>query len=252
VRRGVFTVVRRQRLDDLLDWVRFRVDTFPRRAGVLRFLPLPELATVTGYQDLPWIGMRTSRRGSSSESRWHEMLPLLEECHVRTAVDIGANVGWFLFAFDRLGIPAVGVEKEPRHIRVGLYAQRKLGRPSRIGFLTLDVEPATVRLVPPADCVVFLSVWHHIVRDQGLEAATDVLAQLWERTGKILFFETGEREIPDWWGLPAMDPNPREWLEGYLASTCGGATVRYLGVHDGGLEEAGGNRVMRNLFAVIR
>jgi hypothetical protein len=47
-----------------------------------------------------------------------------------------------------------------------------------------------------------------------------------------------------------MTPDPRSWLEAYLARTCAGSRVEHLGRHrafdpEGGLAE-------RNLFAVVK
>jgi hypothetical protein len=178
------------------------------------------------------------------------MEPLVRQLGVRSAVDVGANIGWFVFAFDRLGIPAIGVERESRALRIALYARARTPHRSQAGFLALPLDRASAQFVPPADCVVFLSVWHHLVRDFGLPDATAILGTLWEKTAKVLFFETGESEMPEAWGLPAMEPTPREWLERYLAESCPGSRVVALGEHDAGLGAPG--QVMRTLLAVVR
>jgi hypothetical protein len=94
-------------------------------------------------------------------------------------------------------------------------------------------------------------VWHHIVRARGLAYATQLVASLWEKTERILFFETGEDEMPASWGLPALEPDARTWLAGYLGRTCPDASIIHLGCHDAGIDN-GGRPAARNLFAVVR
>jgi SAM-dependent methyltransferase len=244
-------LLRRQPLDDAIDWLRLRIDTFPRRPRLLRLIGPRRLARPGAYHELPWIGLSAGRRADSTESRWEAMLPLIEQLGVRSALDVGANVGWFCFAFERIGIPAIAVESDARAVRIGMYARKRVPQPSRVSFLVMDAQPETSQLLPSADCVLFLSVWHHVVRSRGLAVATQLLASLWEKTDRVLFFETGENEFPPSWGLPSFDPDPRTWLAGYLGRTCGDASIIHLGCHDAGIE-SGGRRAERNLFAVVR
>jgi hypothetical protein len=75
-------------------------------------------------------------------------------------------------------------------------------------------------------------------------------ATIWSRTGKVLFFDTGENEMSPEYGLPAMTPDARSWLTSYLAETCPGSRVDHLGTHKA--FDPHGQPVERNLFAVIR
>jgi hypothetical protein len=243
--RGFLT---RRLLDDLFDWIRFRVDTFPRRVGWLRWLPLPDIQSAT-YQDIPWIGLSAGRRREATHTRWNRMLPLVTACRVNSAVDVGGNIGWFAFAFARLGIPCVNVERYARNVRIGLYA-RKRAAISDASFLVMDLTPDRVRMLPSADCFLVLSVWHHLVRDHGPLGATTMLEAMWQKTGRLMFFETGEAEMPATWGLPEMVPDARSWLASYLTATCAPGRVIHLGTH----EALGPNNkpCARNLFAVVR
>jgi hypothetical protein len=241
-------LVSRKPLDDALDWARFRIDTFPRSVRWLQPLRLPELQCAT-YQELPWVGLGAGRRAEATTMRWARMQPIVEQLGVQSALDLGANVGWFTFTLARSGIPSIAVERDARFVRIGLYARKKLADP-RASFLVMDLSPQNVRVLPPADCVLLLSVWHHVVRDNGLPTATALLSGAWERTRRVLFFESGEREMPASWGLPVMEPDAGSWLAGYLAETCEGAHVVHLGLHDA----LGPNNepCRRNLFAAIR
>jgi hypothetical protein len=242
-RETIKRIVQRKRLDRVLDWGRFRIDTFPRRG------PLAKLAYVS-YQPLPWVGIDGGRRAEGSRTRWRaisEVLDRLED--VRTGMDIGANAGYFVVCLADRGIQTVAVESAPVAYRTALYVISRSGVEGAC-VMTLEVGPRNVDLLPSVDAVICLSVWHHIVRAHGLEGATDVLRGIWAHTRRVLFFDTGENEITREWGLPRMEPDAATWLTEYLSRTCEGSTIEHLGVHqafDTDLLPA-----ERNLFAVIR
>jgi hypothetical protein len=77
-----------------------------------------------------------------------------------------------------------------------------------------------------------------------------MMETFWDRTEKVLFFDTGENEMTPDYRLPEMRPDSRSWLTGYLAETCEGARIEHLGLH--GAFDPAGRPVERNLFAVIR
>jgi hypothetical protein len=114
----------------------------------------------------------------------------------------------------------------------------------------MSVTPSTVGFLPAVDCVLLLSIWHHFVRQWGVEAATEMLAEIWEKTGRLLFFETGEDEMPASWRLPPMLPDARRWLTGFLGDVCVGASIVHLGLHDALSPDDEPCR--RNLFVVVR
>ena len=224
--------VSRAAIDRGIDLLRLRLDTFPRG----RYQPV---AALPGR----------AKRGEGSLSRWAAMSPIIRELGVRSAVDIGAGEGYFSIELGSEGVTSVALEAAPGNQRTALLAVRRSGL-ANVGVLALELRDETVEMVPPADCSVFLSLWHHLVRDNGLESASYITARIWERTGKVMFFDTGENEMPASFRLPAMTPDARSWLEHYLSATCPGSEVRHLGSH--AAFDADGDPCERNLFAVIR
>jgi len=225
--------IRRRHIDALVDRARFRFDTFP----------------ALDYQALPWLDLHRALRDAGTASRWDAMLPLINERSVASAVDVGCNVGWFSIQLAQRGIVTTGIESFAKYYRTALYARDKLGL-ENWGILAATLTPDNTALLPRADCYLFLSVWHHIVRDHGIERASDFARDVWERTGSVLFFESGEEELPTSWGLPPLGPNARDWFERYLASTCIGGQVRHLGEHRAFAPD--GEACFRNLYAVVR
>ena len=226
---------RRMRLaiDNAIDRLRLKLDALPD--GL--------------YQPVPGVPARTAKRAVGTESRWAAMEPVIGRLNVSSAMDIGANVGYFPIKLARLGIPALAVESDPRNVRTTATAVHR-NRLDNVAVMELELRPDTVDLLPSADCTVFLSLWHHLVHEQGLDAATKLSGALWTRTGKVMFFDSGEEEMPESYGLPRMEPTAQAWLTDYLRKTCTGARIEQLGRHRA--FNAAGFPVYRDLFAVVR
>lgn len=226
-------LVRRDAVDAAVDRIRFHIDTFP--FGL--------------YQPVSSLPGAQATRARGSETRWEAMRPVLEANGVRTGVDIGACEGYFSLMLAEAGVSTIALEGKPSNYRTTLYAVRRSGL-ENIGVLALALTPENVELMPSADCVLCLSIWHHFVRAYGLEAATEMLEAIWRKTGVVMFFDTGETEMTPDYGLPEMTPDPRSWLEDYLSRTCAGSRVEHLGRHRAFDPEGG--TVERSLFAIVR
>lgn len=240
-------VVRRERVDDWLDSLRFRVDSFPRSGWLRQFAHVH-------YQPVPVLGQNDAGRAEGTETRWRAIESVLDAlpagAHPATGLDIGANTGYFTIALAEKGISTVAVEPAPLCYRTAMLAIRRAGLTGRAAVLVLALDPSNQVLLPEADVVLCLSVWHHFVREFGFETATTMLEQLWQQTRMMLFFETGEDEMPTEFGLPSMRPDARAWLAAFLAEHCDGGTVEHLGLHQA--FDADLKIVQRNLFVVRR
>ena len=233
LKRVAKRLVSREGIDSVLDHIRFRIDTFPH--GI--------------YQPVASLPRIRATRGGGSESRWEAIFPVVREQAVETAVDIGACEGYFSIMLGEAGITTIALEGDPAVARTAAFAVRRSGLED-VGVLALALTPGNVVAVPASDCTVCLSIWHHFVRYYGLEATTGMMATIWNRTGKVLFFDTGENEMTPEYGLPEMTPDARTWLAAYLAETCEGSRIEHLGTH--AAFDPSGRTVERNLFAVIR
>jgi hypothetical protein len=220
-------------LDNGIDLLRLRLDALPD--GL--------------YQPVPGLGVRAAKRAVGTESRWAAMEPIIARLGVRSAMDVGANVGYFPIKLAGRGTPALALDSDPRNVRTIATAVRR-NRLTNVAVMNIEIRPDTIDLLPATDCTIFLSVWHHLVRNQGLDTATQLLRELWARTGKVLFFDSGEEEMPESFGLPPMVPTPRAWLTDYLRETCMGGRVEYLGKHRA--FDAAGRPADRGLLALIR
>ncbi|WP_406276253.1 hypothetical protein OHT93_31865 [Streptomyces sp. NBC_00191] len=223
----------RRKLDNAIDLVRLKLDALPD--GV--------------YQPVPGLPVRKAKRAVGSLSRWAAMEPVIERLGVKSAMDVGANVGYFPIMLASRGVPSVALESVPKYVRTTTTAVRR-NQLDNVAVMELELRPDTLDLLPVTDCTILLSVWHHLVRHQGLDTATHLLQQLWARTGKVMFFDSGEDEMPESYGLPRMLPTPDAWLTEYLQKNCAGAQIEHLGRHRA--FDAAGLPTDRALFAVIR
>jgi hypothetical protein len=214
---------------------------------------LYDLPPTGDYQPLPWIGLNKAKRGEGTKSRWTIIEASLAGQSISSGMDIGCNMGYFCFSLADKGIPMLGIDVDRRYIRIAEYASRKIGL-QRVGFSQMAITKETVCLLPQTDLVLLLSVWHHWVKMYGLPEASQILAALWERCGKVLFFETGEAEMTADFGLQMMGDSPQKWLETYLKTTCTGSDVECVGMSKAfaPLGNETRNVAYRNLFKITR
>ena len=114
-------------------------------------------------------------------SRWDAILACIERLRIQSAVDVGANAGFFAIALAQRGVNVIAIENDPRYHRVCMYAIRRLNL-DNVGLLFGTFDPSNAQMVPTADCMLFLAVWHHMVRDYGYDAATQIVEALWSKT----------------------------------------------------------------------
>jgi len=209
---------------------------------------------ITTYQPLPWLGLTGGRRARGCVRRLDAIRRQLDKAGIRprTVLDVGANVGFFSLSFAEAGADAYAVEGEERNLRLGLMASKRL-IPGSGSFVAIArwCDRENISALPSCDVTLCLSVWHHWVRHFGIDAATDMLKSLLARTKGVLFFDSGEREMPVSYGLPFGAEEPESWLQRYLGSL-GPVQVSCLGRFEafepGSTERA--QAVSRQLFAV--
>ena len=160
-------------------------------------------------------------------ARWEAMRPPIEQQDARTALDIGAAEGFYAMRLAELGLSVVALEAKERPSRV-LRDALAVGRIEGVAQLRMTITPSNVTMLPNADVMLLLAVWHHWVRIHGLETANAMLGTVWARTGRILLFETGER-MPAHYGLPDLGPDPAHTVGALLGGICGDARVEALG-----------------------
>jgi SAM-dependent methyltransferase len=172
----------------------------------------------SAYQPI-WMGKRHNKRAvRECEDRWAIVQETLLATNASSMLDLGCAEGYFVRRAGEMGCVAIGVDRD--YNRLGLIeAARMFDRSKQSGFILGDIEPGFIAKLPSFDVVLCFSVMHHILRQNSLEHAREVLAAIASVTRKALVFDMGQsNETSTSWALkiPDMGANPEEWIRDFL------------------------------------
>ena len=199
------------------------------------------------YQPAPWFGIHDSARAEATLARWSVIERELAGIPPGSAMDLGAQSGFFTFKLAEAGFLTLGVEDDIDCIR----AMRLIKKGARLDLAAINharITSANVAALPVVDVTIFLSLWHHMCRAEGFEAAKQILRTVLAKTRHVCFFETGQSdESYMGWApaLPRMEPTAQQWIT-QLLQECGAKTVRHLGAFETHL-----GPVPRHMFAAL-
>lgn len=179
----------------------------------------------SNYQPLPWIGLKNSRRTQGTIDRWKEMEPFIETNS--SVLDIGCDVGYFVFKCAQKGCLAWGVDNNMFAIITADYAKNKTGLANAHFFLD-EIGENNITKLPEFDYIIYLSVFHHWCRYFGFEKSKAMLGDLFKKTKKGLFFEMGQEEMDPKFNVPKIEGDFKQWMENFLKETSG-RKVKCLG-----------------------
>ncbi len=210
----------RERLIDSLKYLIFRLDT------TKFILDKPHF----DYQPIPWKGINEARlRGKASFLRWQEIRYHIDDNYI-SLKDLGCCVGYFpISASTEYAINSIGIDCNSKYLRIAEYAT-----PTELigncNFINLKIDEDNVSILPETDITLCLSIWHHWVFEYGIEKASNILQNIWNKTNNVIFFESGEEEVKDEFDLPFDDSRPaKKWLTDYLQRTCNNSKVEIIG-----------------------
>jgi hypothetical protein len=185
------------------------------------------------YQPTP-LGLSILGSGLASTRSCDDRLTLIREHlpqYSKNILDIGSNVGYYLFELSRMGYLCHGLESDPDLVcftSLMTYATGMRGVSCECGKFDLSF----VGRMPRYDVILCLSVIHHIILAEGMDVAESILQHLASKTNHVLFFEMGQsNEIQADWSkrLPAMEPDPETWISEWLLKS-GFRRVKTIGV----------------------
>lgn len=207
------------------------------------------------YQPSPWRGLTEGRRAKGSKKRNEAILSCLEARSISPSVtlDVGANIGYFSLCMAEKGAIAYAVESEPLNVRIANIASNNIGQGTGV-FVPIRMlcTADNVGRLPESNVTLCLSIWHHWVRHFGLESATDILNTLMNKTSDVLFFDTGESEMPAHYRLPFDKYDAKEWLLSYLSNLENAAKVDCVGEFDAFMPNSDekADNITRHLFTI--
>ncbi len=203
-----------------------------------------KLKLIDTYQPITGFKNHDALRLKGTIDRWNAIEKELGG-FVGSAMDIGSNNGYFTFKLASMGYLCLGIESSKALCYI-CNLTKEINTLENAIFLNAKLEDVIHRL-PKFEVTIFLSLFHHIVREKGFEHASDIFSQLLSKTDRVMFFETGQsNEINTTWArdLPDMGKEPKVWLQDYLIKA-GATRVKWLGDFESFLSP-----VPRSLFAV--
>ena len=138
------------------------------------------------------IASRTGRRSSSIE-RMETVANHIGSPGV-SVLDVGCAEGLFSLGLAQRGCTVLGLEGKLSRV-IQAYADAAKAKLYRIAFMNINVDNKFASSLPTFDYVLLLAVWHHMVKRNSLESATENLKILWEKCDIGLVFETGLTEL---------------------------------------------------------
>lgn len=180
----------------------------------------------------------------ASYARLDAINSFLPENEAFSVIDIGCNLGFFTFKMAERGGFCIGID----YGRNEILAAKALAHKHSVDNIVFSQKEITAKnayLLPKADMVICLSIFHHWIRKLGQEQTRIIMQGLADSSNKYLIFDTGQpNEKNNEWAnsLEFMYPDINNWAEKYLKSL-GFKNVDNIGTFRTSLSE-----VKRNLY----
>ncbi|MEK9652310.1 MAG: class I SAM-dependent methyltransferase [Betaproteobacteria bacterium] len=198
----------------------------------LRVFVQDKLGLTKSYQPNPFLLAESqSRSWRESSDRFDAISHSLPQ-EALSCLDVGCNEGYFIFKMAERGGFCLGVDAGRNEIMVA-DALAKIHKINNVSFINASVDPESALRFPKFDVVIFLSVFHHLARHNGLDHAKATLASLSAVCNKYMIFETGQpNETGVSWAdsLDFMLPDIKEWCANLLLES-GFREVVVVGEH---------------------
>jgi len=214
---------------NIMNAVLYRLEMlyFRIRLGVQRVFRLTKK-----YQLNPFIKGKQSTPLRDTKARFNLINKVLPRERL-SCIDIGCNEGYFVFKIAERGGFCIGVDQDRNAIMVA-DARAKIHKVDNVTFSNYQLDVEKCRALPKVDVVVFLSVFHHILRHNGIEYAMDFLRAISAINIRYMIFETGqpnEKNVSWTNDLDIMGDDFEQWIVETLKSV-GYSRVTLLGETD--------------------
>lgn len=206
-----------------------QADPLVRMADIYQPLPFPE------FRDLS-----TQASDAATYARLGMILEVLPDPVGKRVLDLGCNVGFFLFSLARRGCRVSGLDLEPRFIEVGRRVAVAKGL--RADFVTAPLEPgafgpggvlhklqdhpAQDPAGQPWDLITCFSMLQWVARMSDLDCVRRILAEVSEYGSALLV------DIPVNCSGVYLEGSPgreKQYLEELLRDSCGYTHYDYMG-----------------------
>ncbi len=136
---------------------------------------------VEQYQPIYGLAGIVEAPARHTQDRCNTILDSLGDVAGMRILDVGSSLGYVSFFFTDRGAAVDGWESNANNAEVARLAGQINGIPA--AFFVKELTPATVSEIPgnKYDAVFILSVFHHTIRFQGLEATQEMVKGLLEK-----------------------------------------------------------------------
>jgi cyclopropane fatty-acyl-phospholipid synthase-like methyltransferase len=165
--------------------------------------------------------------------RWETIAAHMRATGAKTLLDLGCAEGFFVQQAAKSGCLAVGVDADVLRLSLA-QAAATLNRVQGAGFIYAELTPKFIDSLPAYDVVLFLSVLHHIMYEQGVGPAREYMTRLRAKVGQFMIFDMAQsNETRHAWAslLPDMGADPHAWIAEFLRSA-GFQSVEKIGETD--------------------
>lgn len=129
-------------------------------------------------------------------------------------LDIGSSLGYVSFFLADRGADVEGWEVSPSNMAVALAAQAINGIP--VSFLNKALDLETAKAIPKDkfDIAIILSVFHHIIYDEGIETTRKIVRELVNKIPVLIVELARKGEDSDLWWDAAQPENELDIFKG--------------------------------------
>lgn len=169
------------------------------------------LDKVEHYQPLYGLGgIIQSPARSESKSRAEAIASVLQPLAGKRILDIGSSLGYFCFYLSDRGVITEGWESNEDNCQVSRIVQEINGLDAK--FKVKELNEETIDSIPhnQHDAILVLSVFHHIIRFQGLAQTKMLVKKLMDRSPIMIVELARKGEDPK---LPWDKSQPQNELE---------------------------------------
>ena len=183
-----------------------------------------------------------------SSDRYNNFSRYINNSKVSNVLDIGCNIGYFSLRCSESKKFVVGVDYDFFNITICNYLKNSHNLKNSF-FQRALIDVDYIDTMPSFDSVIFLSVFHHWVKEYGKDQSLIMLEKLCNKTKVCLIFETGQsNEIGTKWfdKMSFIGNDINIWAEETFKKF-GFSQIIELGTYDTGL-----TKTKRTMFAVLK
>lgn len=180
------------------------------------------------YQPIPELKISASKLNNNyTFNRWQKIKSNIPFEKNLSVLDIGCNTGFFCIQLASLGYCVTGLDGSITQY-LFLVNVKNVLRLNNLLVGNMFVDPDIIKKLPNYDMVLLLNVFRHWSEAYGKLNALEMLSKIYEKTNKVLFFET---PIPKNNYNDLNNKESLEWIQEFFYNK-GASRIELLGYHE--------------------